>query len=188
MALLRVFQRFGQRFEQRFGQRSWLRYLLPAAVCLMAIPAQGHFMGRTVPIGYAGNGPVHLAAQVIACYFEEQMGRETELSVESSLEDCIQTIIKKGAPMAVVSLGVDDGVPDGIVRITPGLNAGGVNITLIMGAGARRDLQYSLVPKYMENLNRLIEQGVWLQALDRVNNGEGVRKVSLDMLREADLL
>ena len=169
-------------------QLALLKPFLLAVVCLVAVPAHGHYMGRTVPIGYAGNGPVHLVAQVIASYFEEQMGRETELSVESSVEECIQTIIKKEAPMAVVSLGVNDGVPDGIVRVTPGLNAVDVTITLIMGADARRDLQYSLVPKYMENLNRLIEQEAWIKALNRVKNGEGVRKVALDMLREADLL
>ena len=188
MALLKVFQKFGQRFGQRSWQKYWLRYMLAAAVCLVAVPSYGHYMGKVVPIGHTGERSVHLAAQVIASYFEEQMGRETELSVESSVEECIQTIIKKEAPMAVVSLGVDEGVPDGIVRITPGLNAGNVTITLIMGAGAQRDLQYSLVPKYMENLNRLIEQEAWIKALNLVKNGEGVRKVALDMLREADLL
>lgn len=184
MALLSVFQKFWQKFWQRY----WLRYLLLAAACLMAAPAHGHYMGRSVPIGYTGEGSVHLAAQVIASYFEEQMGRETELFIKSSVEECFQTIIGRKAPMAVVSLGTDYGVPGGIVVITPGLNAGKVTVTLVMGAGARQDLQYSLVPKYMENLNRLIDQGAWLKALDRVENGEGIKKVALDMLREADLL
>ena len=90
--------------------------------------------------------------------------------------------------MAVVPLGNDDVVPGGIVGITPALKAGKVTITLVMGADARKNLQYSLVPKYMEKLNQLIEPEAWLRALDRVKNGEGVRKVALDMLREADLI
>ncbi len=163
-------------------------YLLLAAVWLMAVPAHGHYMGRSVPIGYTGEGSVHLAAQVIASYFEEQMGRGTELSIESSVEECFQTIIEKEAPMAVVSLGVDDVVPGGIVRITPGLNTGKVTITLVMGTGARRNLQYSLVPKYMEKLSKRLAQADWEKALERVEAGEGVRGVALDMLRKADLL
>jgi hypothetical protein len=165
-----------------------LKYLLLAAVCLMATPAHGHFMGKVVPIRYAGEMSVHLAAQVVASYFEEQMGRETELSAHNSVKECFKIILGKEAPLAVVSLAADDDIPDGIVAITPGLKAGKVNITLVMGAGARKNLQYSLVPKYMENLNSFIEQGAWQKALDRVKGGEGVRKVALDMLRSADLI
>ena len=184
MALLSVFQKFWQKFWQRY----WQRYLLLAAVCLMAAPAHGHYMGRPVPIGYTGEGSVHLAAQVVASYFEEQMGRKTELSIESSVEECFQTIIEKEAPMAVVPLGSDDVIPGGIVGITPALKAGKVTITLVMGAGARRDLQYSLVPKYMEKLSKRLVPADWEKALARVEAGEGVKGVALEMLRRADLL
>jgi len=175
-------------FSDRLLRIHLKKFLLSLAVLLVAIPAHGHYGGRIVPIGYTGEGSVHLAAQVIASYFEEQMGREMELSVESTVEECFQTINRKKAPMAVVPLGNDDVVPGGIVGITPALKAGKVAITLVMGADARKNLQYSLVPKYMENLNQLIEPEAWLRALDRVKNGEGVRKVALDMLREADLI
>ncbi len=98
-----------------------------------AVPSPAH-MGKTVPIVHAGGPAAALAGNVVAAYFGEQMGRETELSAESSVKECFQAIMEKEAPMAVVPLGNDEGVPAGIMGITPVLNIGKKTLTLVMGS------------------------------------------------------
>lgn len=157
-------------------------------VWLTAIPAHGHHMGRPVPVGYTGTGNAHLAAQVIASYFEEQMGLETELSGRSSVQECLEMILDKKTPMAVVPEIQQDRIPDGVVLVLPALNTGSRVYTLVMGREARENLQFSLVQRYMELLSSRLSYDEWKKGIIRVNSGEGVRKVALDMLREADLL
>lgn len=167
-----------------------LRGFLVIVVCIAAAPVHGHHMGRTVPIGFSDSGfpHVHLAAQVIASYFEEQMGRNMELSAEISMEKCLDSILAKEMPMAVVPLLPAEKMPDGVVVVIPGIDAGKGIITLVMGTEAKQNLQFSLVPKYMEKLADKLSTADWEKGLARVDSGEGVRKVALDMLRESDLL
>ena len=188
MALLRVFQDFGQSFRQRFGQQYWLRFLLPATLCLVAVPAHGHYMGRTVPIGYAGNGPVHLVAQVIACYFEEQMGRETRLVEADSPAQCIQSVSDREFPMAVVPDAVKGDLPEGVLKLEGMVGVPDLKVIFIIGSDAREKLEFSLVQRYLDSLSKGFELADWEKALARVEAGEGIRGVALDMLREADLL
>jgi hypothetical protein len=145
-------------------------------------------MGRSVPIGYAGGNSVHLAAQVITSYFEEQMGRETKLVGTGSLAECIQSIKDRDFPMAVVPDAVAGDLPEGVVKLEGNLGAPGQRVVLVMGSDAKGKLEFSLVPKYMDRLVKKLTPANWVDALNRVEAGEGVRKVALDMLREADLI
>lgn len=167
---------------------AFLRTFLAAAVVLAACSVQAHHMGRVIPVGYSGQGAIPLAAHVIASYFEEQMGREMELSAENSIEKCIGSIIEKRAPMAVVPLQKAEDLPEAVVVVLPEINAGQGIITLIMGREAKKDLQFSLVPKYMEKLAEKLSPADWERGMARIDSGEGIRKVALDMLREGDLL
>ena len=147
-------------------------------------------MGKAVPILHSSGDTIQgrLAAQVVASYFEEQMGRETVLSGKSSAQECLGLILDKKAPMAVVPEIEQDWIPVGVVVVLPGLNTGGGIFTLVMGSDARQDLQFSLVPRYMELLSSRLSRDAWAKGIVRINSGEGVRKVALDMLREADLI
>jgi hypothetical protein len=188
LALLKVFQRFGQRFKQRFWQKYWLRYLLSATVCLVAVPSYGHYMGKVVPIGHTGERSVHLAAQVIASYFEEQMGRDTKLVETGSPSQCIQSVSDREFPMAVVSDAAMGVLPDGVLKLEGMLGASGQRVIFIIGSDAREKLEFSLVHQYLNSLSKGFEPIDWEKALARVEAGEGIRGVALDMLREADLL
>jgi len=168
---------------------AFLRFLIPAAILLMsAWPAQGHHMGRSVPIGYTGEGSVHLAAQVVVSYFEEQMGRETKLVITSSSTECLQSIIEKEFPMAVVPAAAAGDLPDGVVRLNGILGPPGREAVLVIGSDARKKLEFSLVQRYLDILSKRLEPGDWEKAAARVEAGEGVRGVALEMLREADLI
>ncbi len=192
MALLKVFQRFEQRFGQRFRRIFWqkylLRYLLPAAVCLVAVPSYGHYMGKVVPIGHTGERSVHLAAQVIASYFEEQMGRETRLVETGSSSQCIQSVSDREFPMAVVADAAKGVLPEGVLKLEGMFGAPGLRVIFIIGSDAREKLEFSLVQRYLDSLSKGLESADWEKALARVEAGEGIRGVALDMLREADLL
>ena len=180
MALLRVCQKHWQQY--------WLRYLLSAVVCLMAVPAHGHFMGKVVPIGYTGEKSVHLAAQIIASYFEEQLGRDTKLVETGSPAQCIQSVRDREFPMAVVSDAAKGVLPEGVLKLEGMLGASGLRVIFIIGSDAREKLEFSLVQRYLDSLSEGFEPADWEKALARVEAGEGIRGVALDMLREADLL
>jgi len=165
-----------------------LRSFLLAAVWLMAIPAHGHYGGRPVPIGHTGEGSVHLAAQVIASYFEEQMGRVTKLVEKGSPAECIQSVRDREFPMAVVAYVAAGGLPEGVLKLDGTLGVPGQSVFFVMGSDARRKLEFSLVPGYLERLSKKLAPADWEKALARVEAGEGVRGVALEMLRRADLL
>ncbi|MDF1525529.1 MAG: hypothetical protein RRA15_12440 [bacterium] len=188
MALLKVFQKSGQRFRQRSWQKYWLGYTLAAAVCLVAVPSYGHYMGKVVPIGHTGERSVHLAAQVIASYFEEQMGRETELVETGSPTRCIESVRDREFPMAVVPDTAPGVLPEGVLKLEGKFGPPGLTAIFIIGSDARKKLEFSLVERYLDSLSKGLEPVDWEKALARVEAGEGVRGVALDMLREADLL
>ena len=116
---------------QKYWQKYWLRYLLPAVVCLVAVPAHGHYMGKAVPIGFTGEKSVHLAAQVIASFFEEQMGRETKLVVTGSSSQCIQSVRDREFPMAVVPDAAEWVLPKGVLKLEGMLGAPGMRAIFI---------------------------------------------------------
>jgi len=184
LALLTVCQEYGQKCGQKYG----LQYLLLAAVWLAAVPAHGHYMGRSVPIGYTGERSVHLVAQVVASYFEEQMGRETKLVKAGSLAQCLQSVRDREFPMAVVPNAAERELPEGVVELDGLSGVPGRGVVFIIGSDARAKLEFSLVPGYLSKLSRSLMPADWEKALERVEAGEGVRGVALDMLRERDLL
>lgn len=149
-----------------------------------AVPSPAH-MGKTVPIVHAGGPAAALAGNVVAAYFGEQMGRETSLFVKSDVWECLQTIVDKEGPMAVIPVVPREEIPDGVVIVLPGIDTGEAVFTLVMGSDAKGELQFSLVPRYMEKLASKLSPAAWEKGLARVRAGEGVRKVALDMLREA---
>ncbi len=165
-----------------------LRSLLLALVWLIAVPAHGHYGGRYVPIGYTGEGSVHLAAQVIASYFEEQMGRETKLVETGSPAECIQSVRDRDFPMAVVPDAAAVDLPEGVVKLEGTLGASGRKIVFVMGSDARKKLEFSLVQGYLDRLSKRLVPADWENALARVEAGEGIRGVALEMLRERDLI
>jgi len=165
-----------------------LRLFLLALVCLMAVPAQGHRMGRPVPIGYAGEGMASLAAQVIAVYFEEQMGREMKLVSSVSPAGCIRLILDREIPMAVVPVLAAGDPPEGIVRLKGAFGAPERSFILVMGSEAREKLEFSLVQRYVDSLTKGIDPDLWKNSEARVEAGEGVRGVAMEMLREKDLI
>ena len=165
-----------------------LRSLLLAAVWLIAVPAHGHYMGRSVPIGYTGNGSVHLAAQVIASYFEEQMGRETKLVETGSSAECIQSVREREFPMAVVPEAAAWDLPEGVAKLEGIFGVPGQTVVFVIGSDARKKLEFSLIPIYLDKLSTMLAPADWEKALARVEAGEGIRGVALDMLRERDLI
>ena len=184
MALLRVCWKYWQ----KYGQKYWLRYLLLALVWLMAVPAHGHYGGRYVPIGYTGEGSVHLAAQVIASYFEEQMGRETKLVETGSPAECIQSVRDRDFPMAVVPDAAAVDLPEGVVKFEGMFGVPGQTVVFVIGSDARKKLEFSLIPIYLDKLSKRLTPADWEKALARVEAGEGIRGVALEMLRERDLI
>lgn len=166
-----------------------LRFVLIVGVLAMApVSAQAHHMGRTIPIVHSGGQAAALAGHIIAAYFEEQMGRDTALLEKAGVQATLEQITDRQAPMAVVPVVPREQIPGDIVIVLPGLDTGEGVFTLAMGSEAKKDLQFSLVPRYMEKLSERLSLEAWKIGLERVKTGEGVRKVALDMLREGDLL
>jgi hypothetical protein len=149
-----------------------------------AVPSPAH-MGKTVPIVHAGGPAAALVGNVVAAYFEEQMGRGTVLTEKTGVPEALGQVIAREAPMAVTPVVPREEIPDGVVIVLPGIDTGEGVFTLAMGSDAREELQFSLVPRYMEKLASGLSPEAWEKGLARVRGGEGVRKVALDMLREA---
>lgn len=173
---------------QKYGQKYWLQYFLLAAVWLVVAPAHGHYGGRSVPIGYTGEGSVHLAAQVIAAYFEEQMGREMKLVETDSPVECLQSVRDREFPMAVVPVAAAVDLPDSVVKLEGILGTPGRTVVFVMGSDAGKNLEFSLIPMYLDKLSKRLAPADWEKALVRVKAGEGVKGVALSMLRKADLI
>lgn len=165
-----------------------MRSLTVLAALLAAVPVHGHSMGRTIPIGHSGKGAFSLAANVVASYFEEQMGRDTTLVEKQSAGQCIASLREREFPMAVLPEGAAEELPEDLVVLEKRLGPPDFEAVLVMGAEARKRLEFSLVPNYLDTLARRLAPSHWKRALERVGKGEGVRGVALDMLREADLL
>jgi len=157
---------------------------------LLPVSVQGHNMGKPVPIGYTGSDlpQAHLAAQVVACYFGEQLGREVELVRSDSLARCVEWVRNREFPMAVVPAGAAEDLPEGVRMLGGVLGAPGRSFVLVMGSDARQKLEFSLVQRYMDTLSGRLGPADWEKADERVQAGEGVRGVALDMLREKDLI
>ena len=167
-----------------------LRGFLVIVVCIAAAPASGHHMGRTVPIGFSDSGfpHVHLTAQVIASYFEEQMGRDTKLVLFRSISEGIDGIRDREYPMAVLAANAVLDLPEGVIRLEGEFGVPGGTAVLIIGRDAKEKLEFSLVQRYLDKLSEKLSTADWKSSMARVEAGEGIRGVALDMLREADLL
>jgi hypothetical protein len=157
---------------------------------LSAAAVQAHPMGRSVPVAYTGSDipQARLAAQVIASYFEEQMGRRVDLVEAAGITELFEQVLMRKAPMAVVPVLPAAEAPEGVVYVHPGLDTGAGIFDLVIGADAMKELQFSLVPRYMELLSSGLDHDAWVKGIVMVNSGEGVRKVALEMLRAADLI
>ena len=161
------------------------------SVVLITVPVSSfaHSMGRSIPIAVDSELPTAaLAGNIVAAYFEEQMGREMVLLEKTAVQEILQQIIEHQAPMAVVPVLPREQIPESVVIVLPGLDTGEGIFTLAMGIDARKELQFSLVPQYMEKLSEKLTHDTWKKGIDRVKAGEGIRKVALDMLREGDLI
>ncbi len=180
MALLKVFQ--------SVFINVLLRCLLVAAVWLMAVPAHGHYAGRSVPIGYTGEGSGHMAAPVVASYFTKRIGPGTKLVERGSPAECLQSIRDRKFPMAVVPDAAAWDLPEGVDKLESMLGAPGRTVVFVIGSDARKKLEFSLIPIYLDKLSKMLAPADWEKALARVEAGEGIRGVALEMLREADLI
>jgi hypothetical protein len=163
-------------------------FLILGILAVVPVSAHAHHMGRTIPIVHSGGQAAALAGHIVAAYFEEQMGRDTALSEKAGVQATLEQITGRQAPMAVVPVISREQTPGDIVIVLPGLDTGEGVFNLAMGSEAKKDLQFSLVPQYMEKLSKELSPEAWKKGLERVKAGEGVRKVALDMLREGDLL
>jgi hypothetical protein len=163
-------------------------FLTVGVLAVVPVSAHAHHMGRTIPIVHSGGQAAALAGHIVAAYFEEQMGRDTALSEKAGVQATLEQITGRQSPMAVVPVVPREQTPGDIVIILPGLDTGQGVLTLVMGREAKKDLQFSLVPRYMEKLSEKLSVEAWAKGLERVKTGEGVRKVALDMLRESDLI
>ena len=175
-------------FSDRILRVHFIRYLPLVVVWLMAATAYGHYGGRTLPIGYSGEGSGHLAAQVVASYFEEQMARGTKLVEKGSPAECLQSIRDREFPMAVIPAAAAEDLPKGVVKLEGMLGAPGRTVVFVIGSDARKKLEFSLFPAYLDRLSKGLTPAEWEEALTSVEAGKGIKGVALDMLRRADLL
>jgi hypothetical protein len=145
-------------------------------------------MGEAVPIAYIEGPEAQFAAYVIAAYFGEQMGRETRLVPGATVTVCLDMLRSGRSPMAVLDMLPENHDLAGLTVVDPVLPVGGKTGMLVMGEEASKQLQFSLVPMYMEKLENRLSFRDWETGLARVRFGEGARKVALEMLREKDLI
>ena len=158
-----------------------------AVLALLPNSASGHRMGEAVPIAFVEGSETGFAASVIAVYFSEQMGKEIGLVPGKSSQKCLDMVRTGIAPMAVLDRMPAHTIRD-VVVVEPVLAKGGEAAVLVMGERAVRQLQFSLVPRYMEKLGNVLDAADWELGLARVRAGEGIRKAAIDMLRDKDLI
>jgi len=165
-----------------------LACLQVAVLALLPAGTAGHSMGEAVPVAYIEGQDKGFAANVVAAYFGEQMGREIRLIPGESGQECLEMLRSGMAPMAVLDQIPGSGSLKGISVAGQVPVAGRASAVLVMGEDAGKQLQFSLVPMYMEKLKSVLAAEDWEKGLARIRRGEGVRKVALDMLRGKDLI
>lgn len=145
-------------------------------------------MGRSIAF-LCPEGPLpELAAHVVAAYMGEQMGRDIEVSTRENPTGCLDSILDRQAPMALIPEVGWSNKHKGLVRTGDFLPADGMVFILVMGEDAASNLQFSLVPRYLDRLSEGLTRLDLENGSTRVKKGEGPRKVALDLLREVDLL
>jgi len=145
-------------------------------------------MGRTIAfLAPEGHLP-ELAGYVVASYIGEQMGRDMDVSTRETSARCLDSILHREAPMALIpETDWNDG-NTALVRAGDFRPVGGVVFVLVMGEEAAGNLQFSLVDRYLAKLSEGLNRQELEDGSERVRDGEGPRKVALDLLREADLI
>lgn len=164
-----------------------LRWLLTALLLSAASASYAH-MGRTIQLLYPDGVEESLAANLVAAYMGEQMGREIVVESRRGPTACLDGILAREAPMALVPEDEGRGARDGLVRMGDPVRVGSRIYVLIMGREAADQLRFSLVSTYLRTLSeRLagIDPGA---AISSIEGGSGARKVALDLLRKGDII
>ena len=145
-------------------------------------------MGRSIVFLSPEGHPFEFAAHVVAAYIGEQMGRDMDVSTREDSVECLDSILGREAPMALIPEADWTSGSGVLVRVGDFRPAGGTIFVLVMGEEAAANLQFSLVSRYLTKLSEGMSQRYLEDGLTRVRSGEGPRKVALDLLREADLI
>lgn len=165
-----------------------LRLLL--SLCLLlgwSFPASAH-MGRTITFLCPTGTLNEVAANMTAAYMGEQMARNVKVVAHDGTIRCLDGIRDHEAPMALVPEDRWTGDDEALVRVGDSLQVAGTVFVLVMGREAAGQLQFSLVPQYLLRLENVLSGIDISNGLEKAGNGEGARKIALDLLREADLL
>jgi hypothetical protein len=168
--------------------------LVLAAWAATATPALAH-MGPSFPLAHGAGEESALMAQVVASYLAEQMGRDVVLAERATSAGALAAVKGREAPVAVVTQqewalqGEGGGEGAGaLVATGPAIPGPGGGFRLVAGREAAAQLSFSLLPAYADRLARATAGWDWARALTRVRDGEGRRRVALDLLRAADLI
>ena len=159
-----------------------------AIACLIAVPAHGHYMGKTIPLLYEGGERADLASYVIASYIGEQMGAEIQPRPVLKGESVTQLLKIRKAPWVLRIQPTEARPYTGLVKVQPHFAVAGLDAVIYMTEESSKDLKFSLLSQYILKIRSGIDREDWETGLARVRAGEGVRKVALQMLREADLI
>lgn len=164
-----------------------LRCLLTLLLLSAGTPVQAH-MGRTIYLLYPEGADESLAANIVAAYMGEQMGREILAEGRKGTASCLDGVIARESPMALVPADGWESGPSGLVKMDPAIRVGTSRYVLIMGQEAAGQLQFSLVRQYLSVLSAGLDGKDLDRSIDLVRRGSGARKVALDLLREGDML
>lgn len=164
-----------------------LRCLLALFLIFPAAFAHAH-MGRTIQLFHPDGVEESLAANIVAAYMGEQMGREIVAKGRGRAASCLEGILEKESPMALLPENVWTGSRAGLTRVGPTVRMGEARYVLIMGQEAAGQLQFSLVPRYLATLTEVLKGMDLERWIGSVRRGSGARKVALDLLREGDIL
>ena len=160
--------------------------LMTAAVLLWAATLWAHH-GRTLVLVHQP-GPLHsLAANLVAAYVGEQMGRSVKAQEKDTAEECLGAILDREAPMGLV-IETDWNPREGLALVGPPFTAASVTYRLVMGTDISSDLSFSLVPDYLTRLGSVLVGMDLSGDIEKVRGGKGARGLAERILREADLL
>jgi len=145
-------------------------------------------MGRVIPLLHEDGDRSTLASHVFAAYVGEQMGAEIRPRLVNKGESVSELLKAREAPWVLKILGFKTRPLWDLVEVEPHFVVVDKDAVLFMTVESRKDLKFSLLPRYIEKILTGFDHKDWEAGLNRVKAGEGVRKVALDMLREADLI
>jgi len=150
-------------------------------------PVSAH-TGRSITFLCPAGTLNEVAANMVAAYMGEQMARNVKVVRHDGTVRCLNGIRDHEAPIALVPEDQWPGDDEAVVQVGGSLRVAGTDFVLVMGKDAARQLQFSLVPRYMSRLAKVLPGMDMFPGLEKVRKGEGARKVALDLLRKADVL